>query len=116
MMAAPDLVELFKTSVPEGFLEALARRVPWVYKAAFKRCGKLPPEQAHNLRPFYRWCLLDEQLAALARRCGIVPKIQLNDGSCYFVQVPSGRIVLTACSVEKPWRVPRKAIFRETLA
>lgn len=118
-MASVDLKDLFQMSVPDGFLPAVSRGVDWVYNTAFRRCSMLPDDQAFNLRPFYRWCLLDVKLLRIAakfRAKGVTATSLPNDGGCYYVQVSSGKVLLTASSVESSHKVPRKAVFRETLA
>src|SRR5260370_934657 len=115
-MAYPDYVEIFRSSVPEDFHRATARGVVKIYKTAFTRSNKLPEEQARNLRPYLRWCLLDAELFRIGSKLGMQPLAQKCDGGSFFVQLASGRVKLTASSVENPSRPPRRAAFRETLA
>lgn len=68
-MVKPSLVEVFESSVADDFLPKLTRGVEKVYRNAPSRVARLPEEQASNLLPFYRWCLLDTELLALASPC-----------------------------------------------
>src|SRR6478672_1031797 len=66
---ADDYVGLFEASVPDGFLEALVRGVERANRTAYQRAHRLFPDaQASNALPFLRWCSVDAELVAIARK------------------------------------------------
>jgi hypothetical protein len=118
-MAEPEssLLELFNLVVPKEFLTAVAGRMGWIYKTAFRQCDQLEKEQAQDFRPYMRWILLESELRKLARKHGIAEAAKMNCAkSQHHVEVSAGRVIITASAVDTPIQVPRRAIFRDTLA
>ena len=116
-MTTPNYPAIFEVSVPDAFLPRLTRRVEKAYKRAHTLSHKLPAPQASNLLPFYRCCLLDTEVSGLATGLGMtVTTPKSKRGGWFYMQVASGRVVLTVAHAGSPAGFPRDSKFRQTLA
>lgn len=114
-----ELVYLFDQAYPRDFLEDSIRTLATVYLNAYNECKNFYPKQeAHDLRPHVRRAKFEVQLRELATRYPeIKASVEPNEaGTSYYTCLSSNKIVLTACAVQNPSVIVRRALFRETYA
>jgi hypothetical protein len=117
-MDGNELIGLFDLYVPEAFLEALAAVLLSSYRRSFRWCGKqFPEEEARDLRPYVRRCMIDARMRQLAQEHSIRGTAEWNIAkNVHHTKIVAGRIVMTASAVDDPRRLPRQADFRDGYA
>lgn len=109
-----ELEQAFDTSysfeIQEAFLKALFSS----YKMAFHECSKFDEEEAHDLRPFYRWIQFRKELRGVGNRFRSLESIVEPNGSAssYHIVIDSDHMMLTASSVSVPGILPRASRHR----
>jgi hypothetical protein len=117
-MEAAELVGLFDLCFPPAFMDATASAVLWCYRRSFAWCNKqLAEEEARDLRPYLRRCMIDDRLRKLAKEYGLQATAEWNKAkNVHHTKIIGGRVVLTISAVDDPRRLPRRANFRNTYA
>jgi hypothetical protein len=114
MSIAEQLTAIFDASIPKRVQEALIQCVFSTYKLAHDECERFPKEEAHDLRPFYRWVQLRALVKGLPGRFPEVTVEIAPNGSAgsFHVIISCGQMVLTASTLDDKSVLPRPAKFR----
>ena len=111
-ISAAELERTFESSVSKQVLEALIRCLFGAYRTAFEECAGFPAQEAHDLRPYYRWIQLRSDLRGVADRFAGVQATP----EPYHTLLTIGRILLTASPVDGPGELVRRSNYRTTYA
>lgn len=107
-----ELEEIFGEDVPNAVQEALVKCLFGSYRTSFDACAHFQPEEAKDLRGYYRWIQLRDELRGLGDRFpGIVATPEE-----YHTLITAGRIKLVACSNREPGSPLRSATYRREYA
>ena len=103
----------FNDSIPEIIQESLLRCVFTAYKIAYEGCEKFAKEEAHDLRPFYRWVQLRNEFRGLAERFKeLTVDVEPNgSGGTYYILLACKQIMLTASALEEGACLPRPSFL-----
>lgn len=118
-MDASDLERLALQHMPVGFLRAVLKAVFQAHRVSWQDCqAAFSPEEAENVRGYYRRGKLEQYLRDVAVRFPqMTATVKKADQSNWnHTEVRSGPVVLTENAVQAPCAPVEKAEFRLTLA
>jgi len=103
-----ELEEAFHNAIADPVQQALIRCTFSAYWTAFDECKHFPPEEARDLRGYYRWIQLRYEMRGLGDRFPSVTATAQD----YHTLISAGRIRLIACSIREPGSPVRPATYK----
>ena len=117
----PDYIfqpgNIFRESVPSGFLENTVRVLCDCYVQAYQECGKFPKWERHDIRSHHRRALFEWQWRDLAQEYHELSAGPVANArkTAFHTEINCGKIILVESFVDNPFTIVCPALFRETL-
>ena len=103
-----ELEMAFHSAIADTVQQALIRCTFNAYWKAFDECKHFPPEEARDLRGYYRWIQLRYEMRGLGDRFSSV----LATAQEYHTLISAGRIRMIACSIRELGSPVRPATYK----